>query len=73
MQQHYMFLGQHIPIHEYSSVFLIANVAYEVNCCDHFLSRLSLMMFGANWNLIRMNAARHNVLDTDRNKQNLTW
>ena len=30
------------------------------------------MMFGANWNLIRRNAARHNVLeglDTDGNKQ----
>ena len=34
------------------------------------------MMRGANWNLIRKNAARHNVLedlDTDGNKQNLTW
>ena len=35
-----------------------------------------LMMFGANWNLIGRNTAKHNVLedlDTDGNKQNLTW
>ena len=46
------------------------------SCCDHFYSRLSLMMFGANWNLFRRKAARYNVLedlDTDENKQNLTW
>ena len=30
MQQHYMFLDQHIPIHE-CSVFLIANVE-EAHC-----------------------------------------
>ena len=41
-----------------------------------FLPHLSFMMFDATWNLIRRNVARHNVLedlDTDRNKQNLTW
>ena len=31
MQQHYVFLGQHNPIHEYS-VFIIANVV-EAHCC----------------------------------------
>ena len=33
------------------------------------------MMFSTNWNLIRRNVSRYNVLedlDTDRDKQNLT-